>query len=208
MTPLRLAVRYGHGELAELLLGRGADASRVGAADRANAAVLAGRPVEAGDEIDAAPLERAVAIGDVDGVRRLLDAGLPIDGDPDGTPPLHDAAWRGHRQLVECLLRRGDYPGGGAGTHRSRSDRSRAGVGGSVPGRPARAARRRRRGKLGRRRRAIHAAVAPHRCCYPAGSGAAASQPPSTSSESTRRTASSVVIVDVSSTRSASDGAS
>lgn len=47
----------------------------------------------------------------MDGVRRLLDAGLPVNGDPDGTPPLHDAAWRGHRQLVVALLRRGDYPG-------------------------------------------------------------------------------------------------
>lgn len=53
-------------------------------------------------------LEVAVQGGDLDAVRRLLDAGLAVDGVPsDDDVPLGQAAWRGQPAIAEELLGRG-----------------------------------------------------------------------------------------------------
>ena len=122
MTPLRLAVRYGHEGVADILRSNGADESLVTEQDRAHGAVLAGSPATAdqpagGPELvpdlgppelvpDQAVLVRAAEHGDVDGVRRLVDAGAAYDGEASGLP-LHAAAWRGQAEVVAFLLRRG-----------------------------------------------------------------------------------------------------
>ena len=99
MTALRMAVQWGRSDVADLLVARGGDPSRVTDADRSIGAVVAGRPAQRGDAAPvSAPglLDWACTAGDVVVVRRLLAAGTPVDGPPGADfVPLGQAAWRG-----------------------------------------------------------------------------------------------------------------
>lgn len=56
-------------------------------------------------------LHRAVIAGDIEGVRRLLSDGVPVDGrDGQGWTPLMHAANKGYVILIEMLLRSGASP--------------------------------------------------------------------------------------------------
>ena len=148
LTPLQIAVRWGDDAVAELLGARGADEGAVGEFDRAlggyvagrGAADLAGVPgpagVSAGLAAPAVPgpvldemLSLAVQGGHLDAMRRLLDAGARIDGDPDSNEevPLGHACWRGRAEMVRELVGRAaalSFPDGrtaiGAALHGSR----------------------------------------------------------------------------------------
>ncbi|MGP0052034.1 MAG: ankyrin repeat domain-containing protein [Solirubrobacteraceae bacterium] len=110
LTALRIAVRWGEDSVAALLRDRGADPSRVSDQDRALGAFLSG----AGEPPPAPPvaldemLILAVQGGHVEAVRRLLDAGARVDGDPGSEDnPLAQACWRGEVEIVRELLARG-----------------------------------------------------------------------------------------------------
>ena len=118
LTPLQIATRWGETEVGALLRERGADPAAVTGDDRALGAFLSGgssSPIATGgiDEM----LMIAVQAGDLKAVRRLLDAGARVDGDPDsGDDPLGQAAWRGRAAIVGELVARGarlTFPGGG-----------------------------------------------------------------------------------------------
>lgn len=131
-SPLQVAERWGDADVAALLRARGADPSRVTAADRALGAWLAGRdgalsPDGSREQRRALDqmLETAIDRGDPGTVRRLLDAGAGasgrIDGDGDGDEPeftpLGVAAWRGYAEVAAELVRHGaptEFPGGGS----------------------------------------------------------------------------------------------
>jgi ankyrin repeat protein len=92
---LRTAVRIGAHEVIELLRARGAHDESITPEDSAR-----GEPMT---------LCLAALRDDIKTIDRLLDSGAPIDapGGPDGTPPLHWAAWRGSFRAVRCLVERG-----------------------------------------------------------------------------------------------------
>jgi ankyrin repeat protein len=109
LTALQVATRWGDREVAALLLARGADATALRDEDRALGASLsqAGPPVSGAGGLDAM-LDMAAHSGDVEAVRRLLDAGARVDGDAAGEhAPLAQAAWRGHPEVVRELVARG-----------------------------------------------------------------------------------------------------
>ena len=96
-TPLGVALASGRRDLADWLDWRGWRLPR--------------RPLQASD------VPAAAIVGDTDGVRRLLDIGLPVDAvDSQGCSALLRAAGGGHRALVELLLARGALPGLAANT--------------------------------------------------------------------------------------------
>jgi ankyrin repeat protein len=106
VTALRIAVRWGRTDLADLLVARGADTRAVTDADRNVGAVLTGG---GGTDSDVPPpelLDRAATDGDVVAVRRLLAAGAAVDGTPD-LNPLSQATWRGHAEVVRELVAQG-----------------------------------------------------------------------------------------------------
>jgi ankyrin repeat protein len=112
LTALRVAVRWGEEGVAELLRKRGADETSVTAEDRAIGRYLsgaAGRPphgvsLSLLDEM----LVAAVHGGHLEAMRRLLDAGARVDGDPEGEEvPLAQACWRGRVQMTRELIERG-----------------------------------------------------------------------------------------------------
>ena len=112
LTALQVAVRWGEDEVAALLRERGADTAPVTDEDRALGALIAG----AGDEVPrgvALSLLDEMVMGSVEGghldaMRRLLDAGARIDGDPDSEEiPLGHACWRGRVQMTRDLVERG-----------------------------------------------------------------------------------------------------
>jgi ankyrin repeat protein len=109
LTPLQVATRWGEREVAALLVDHGADSGLVRAEDQALGAFLsgAGQPAGGADGLDAM-LDMAAHAGDVEAVRRLLDAGAQVDGDPkDEYLPLGQAAWRGQVEVVRELVNRG-----------------------------------------------------------------------------------------------------
>ena len=112
LTPLRVAVRWGEDEVAALLRERGADAAAVTDEDRALGALIAGEGHEAPRGVALSLLDEMV-MGSVEGghlhaMRRLLDAGARIDGDPDSDEiPLGHACWRGRVQMARDLVERG-----------------------------------------------------------------------------------------------------
>jgi ankyrin repeat protein len=127
-TPLRLAVRSGQDDVAELLVERGADAAQVTDTDRRSGSVLNGADPaapNAGGAPEAELLEWAAHVGDAESVRRLLAAGAPVDGTPDHRP-LSTSAWRGHAEVVRTLVDAGaalewdDGSGIGAALHGAR----------------------------------------------------------------------------------------
>lgn len=118
VTPLGLAVRGSRTTVVEDLRARGADPSRITAADRFLGACLAGDgdaaeaarrddptlPDSLGSEAGAA-LVQAAARGDLTAVQFMLGKGFSpaSSGDGPGTP-LHHAAWHGQVECVRALL--------------------------------------------------------------------------------------------------------
>jgi len=123
LTPLRVAVRWGEDAVADLLRERGADETRATDQDRALGAYLGRAEDVPPTGIDPATLDEMVMIairrGHLDAMRRLLDAGARIDGDPDGEEiPLGHACWRGRVQMTRELIERGaalTFRDGGSG---------------------------------------------------------------------------------------------
>jgi len=112
LTPLQVAIRWGEEEVAALLRERGADAAAVTDEDRALGALIAGAGHDVPSGVALSLLDQMV-MGSVEGghlqaMRRLLDAGARIDGDPDGDEiPLGHACWRGRVQMTRDLVERG-----------------------------------------------------------------------------------------------------
>lgn len=115
VTPLRTAVRWGDAEVVALLRERGARRDAVTDEDEALGAYLsAGRgatgPAIAPAAVDAM-LVSAIPTGDLETVRRLLDAGARLDGDPaTDEVPLGQACWRGRAEIAYELIDRGASP--------------------------------------------------------------------------------------------------
>jgi ankyrin repeat protein len=107
---LRIAVRWGEADVADLLRERGADDAAVSAEDRALGRYLSGGG--AAPDVPAAELD-ALLIAAIDGghdttARRLLDAGARVDGDPESDAiPLQGACWRRRVEMVRELVERG-----------------------------------------------------------------------------------------------------
>jgi len=112
LTPLQVAVRWGEDAVAALLRERGASQSTVTDDDRALGAYLSGREAAAPRGVALSALDEMVILsvqrGEIDAMRRLLDAGARIDGDPDSEDdPLGQACWRGRVQMTRELVGRG-----------------------------------------------------------------------------------------------------
>ncbi|HKO25871.1 MAG TPA: ankyrin repeat domain-containing protein, partial [Solirubrobacteraceae bacterium] len=112
LTALRVAVRWGEDGVAELLRERGADATSVTAEDRAIGSYLSGTDGATPRDVDPSLLDEMLILaihgGHREAVRRLLDAGARVDGDPDGEQtPLGQACWRGRVQMTRELIERG-----------------------------------------------------------------------------------------------------
>ncbi|MGH2886621.1 MAG: ankyrin repeat domain-containing protein [Solirubrobacteraceae bacterium] len=112
LTALRVAVRWGEDAVATLLRDRGADAEAVTEDDRALGALIAGtdHPVPPGVALSTVDgmVMGAVEGGHLETMRRLLDAGGRIDGDPERDEiPLGHACWRGRVDLTGDLVERG-----------------------------------------------------------------------------------------------------
>lgn len=112
LTALRVAVRWGEDGVARLLRERGADATSVTEEDRAVGRYLSGVDDTAPREVDLSSLDQmlsmAVQGGHLEAMRRLLDAGARVDGDPDAEDiPLGHACWRGRVEMTRELVDRG-----------------------------------------------------------------------------------------------------
>jgi ankyrin repeat protein len=118
-TPLLVASRKGHLDVAQLLLEHGADpeaqddeehsplllASQGGHVEVVRVLLEHGADTEARDEFDVSPLERATIEGHLDVVRVLLEHGADVTaGDSDSLTPLHYA--RGE-EVARLLLKLG-----------------------------------------------------------------------------------------------------
>jgi ankyrin repeat protein len=113
LTALRMAVRWGRADVADVLAAAGADRSLVTAEDRAIGSLWvpsAEVPSAADRGLGVVPppdlLDWAAHTGDLAAVRRLLAAGAAVDGTPD-LRPMGQAAWRGHRDVVRELVTHG-----------------------------------------------------------------------------------------------------
>jgi ankyrin repeat protein len=111
LTALQIAVRWGEDEVAQLLRARGAEAA-VTAEDRAIGAYLSGAPRDAPSTTALSTFDVmaifAIQGGHLEALRRLLDAGARVDGDPDSDEiPLGQACWRGRVQMTRELVQRG-----------------------------------------------------------------------------------------------------
>jgi ankyrin repeat protein len=117
LSALRIAVRWGEHGVAAVLRDRGADEAAVTGEDRALGAFLSGagggeRPQGIPPSLLDEMLSLAIQRGNLDAVRRLLDAGARIDGDPDLDDeslevPLGQACWRGRVEIARELVERG-----------------------------------------------------------------------------------------------------
>jgi ankyrin repeat protein len=112
LSALRVAVRWGEEAVAELLRERGADGASITTEDRAIGRYLSGAATELPRDVDLSLLDEmlilAIQGGHLDAVRRLLDAGARVDGDPDSDDvPLGQACWRGRVQMTRELVSRG-----------------------------------------------------------------------------------------------------
>jgi ankyrin repeat protein len=112
LTALRVAVRWGEEGVAELLRERGADGTSVTEVDGALGSYLAGADDAAPPELDVSLLDEMLMVaiqgGHLEAVRRLLDAGARVDGNPDRDEiPLGHSCWRGRVQITRELVERG-----------------------------------------------------------------------------------------------------
>jgi ankyrin repeat protein len=109
LTALRMAIRWGDTQTAALLSERGADPTSVTPDDRTLGAIIGGE--NAPDHAFAGlqdMLAVAIGAGDILTVRRLLDAGAPVDGTADVEHnPLAEGCWRGRPEVVRELVTRG-----------------------------------------------------------------------------------------------------
>ena len=112
LTALQVAVRWGDEAVAAVLRERGADETAVTDEDRSVGMCLSGRASDMPAGIALSSLDEmailAIQGGHVEAMRRLLDAGARIDGDPDGDDvPLGQACWRGRVEMTRELIDRG-----------------------------------------------------------------------------------------------------
>jgi ankyrin repeat protein len=112
LTALQIAVRWNDREVATLLRERGADPTAVTDQDRALAGMLSGTTARAPAGIALSTLDEmlmlAIEGGHIEAMRRLLDAGARVDGDPDSNEiPLGHACWRGRVEMTRELIERG-----------------------------------------------------------------------------------------------------
>jgi ankyrin repeat protein len=112
LTALQIAVRWNEHEVAELLRDRGADPGAVSDEDRAFGALLSGTRSDPPAETTLSTLDELLMLsvegGHLEAMRRLLDAGARVDGDPDSEEiPLGHACWRGRVQMTRELVERG-----------------------------------------------------------------------------------------------------
>jgi ankyrin repeat protein len=115
-TPYVLALRSGSDAVAELLLERGADPSRVAPVDAFLGACLRGDERAARDLLEPGLLEGlteeercalgwAAQLGREDSVRLMAALGFDLSWEaPGGGTPLHQAAWTGNTRMVRLLL--------------------------------------------------------------------------------------------------------
>jgi ankyrin repeat protein len=110
-TALRIATRWGEQEVSTLLRDSGADPAAVTVADSALGGYLAGDGPPPGGVPVALLDEMAILSirgGHLDTLRRLLDMGARVDGDPGRSEtPLGEACWRGRVAIARELVRRG-----------------------------------------------------------------------------------------------------
>jgi ankyrin repeat protein len=121
-APLHFASRYGHVDMARLLLGHGVDpniqrddlwsplhlASANGHLNVAELLVQHGASVDIANDRQETPLYQAVWNGKIDIARLLIDHGADLHStDSDGQTPLHAASQRGHLEVIKLLLRWG-----------------------------------------------------------------------------------------------------
>jgi ankyrin repeat protein len=112
LTPLEVAVRWGESAVAGLLRERGADETAVTEDDRALGSFLSGQEGTTPRALARTTLDEMVILsiqgGHLEAMRRLLDAGARVDGDPDSKEiPLGHACWRGRAQMTRELVERG-----------------------------------------------------------------------------------------------------
>ena len=110
VTPLQIAVRWGEAEVAALLRERGSNAT-VSPEDEALGAYLADAQQSPPAGLEVALLDEmlmsAVEGGYLEAMRRLLDVGSRIDGNPESEGiPLGHACWRGRAEMARELVER------------------------------------------------------------------------------------------------------
>ncbi|HEY1519284.1 MAG TPA: hypothetical protein VGF91_22835 [Solirubrobacteraceae bacterium] len=111
-TALQVAVRWDEKTVATLLRERGADETAVTDEDRAIGAYLSSQDQRVPATVTLSALDEMVMAsiegGHHEAMRRLLDAGARIDGDPDSEEiPLGHSCWRGRVQMARDLVDRG-----------------------------------------------------------------------------------------------------
>jgi len=111
-SPLHYAAQYGHRQLAELLLAKGADPESADALGTTplRIAAISGHEEVAEALIDSgakADIFVASAFGDVERVRSLLQEDPARANARHRSTPLHVAAERGHMEVIEFLLAAG-----------------------------------------------------------------------------------------------------
>ena len=123
-TPLHVALRCGHADIAQLLLEHGADAKAQDKTERtplllasvgghleiARVLLERGADMEARDIFDGSPLERASALGHAEVARILLEHGADANGRNEGTwTPLHSAGLNsaGAEVVARLLVKHG-----------------------------------------------------------------------------------------------------
>jgi ankyrin repeat protein len=112
LTPLQVATRWGDADATALLRERGADGAVLTGEDEALGAYLSGTNTSAPTAVTISLLDEMLMLsiqgGHLEAMRRLLDAGGRLDGDPDSDEvPLGHACWRGRVQMTRELVQRG-----------------------------------------------------------------------------------------------------
>jgi len=112
LTSLQVAVRWGEEAVAAILRERGANEAAVTDEDRAIGRYLSGQERGVPTGASLAGLDEMVILsiqgGRLEAMRRLLDAGARLDGDPHSEEiPLGHACWRGRVAMTRELIERG-----------------------------------------------------------------------------------------------------